>query len=310
MRAFITCGAILLAIVTGTPRGATFNHIQANSIQIGDSCVGKCILAIGDSGVICCINPKDSDWARGATGPSGLNGSNGNTGSTGSVGGIGPMGNNGNTGATGSTGSVGSSGATGLQGPTGATGTQGNQGVQGPTGINGATGTNGTAGQVGATGIQGATGSNGSTGAQGIAGPTGAQGITGVAGPTGGVGATGATGLGTVYYSRTQGAAPTTYTAINYTSLRTTNSSGVIIDTLTTNGSFTGTAIFSHINGIQISGKYSGSFVSIPLSAYTVAANLKSITINVGSGTILGILGATILSVGAGQEVSIHLIGD
>lgn len=302
--AFIISGLISFFVGENVPKGANFNHVQVSSIQIGDSCVRGSVLCIGDSGMLCCIKPVDSSWARGATGPTGLTGSNGITG------GVGSTGIQGITGPTGVGGSVGSTGAIGATGEVGPTGAAGNTGPQGTTGISGPTGASGTNGATGTAGAVGATGTNGTNGTNGVTGPSGLAGATGGIGPTGTVGITGPTGIGATYYTRTVGAAPTTYTAINYTSKFTTNGSGVIVDTLTTNGAFTGTAIFTHIYGVQLSGKYAGSFVSIPLSAYTVAANLKSITINVGAGTILGLLGATVLAVGAGQEISIFIVGD
>lgn len=310
MRIPLTIGAVIIAGIVGffggesVPKGANFNHVQVSSIQIGDSCVRNHLLCIGDSGMLICINPLDSGWARGATGATGNTGLTGNNGTNGNTGVTGTNGNNGPTGTMGPTGSTGINGATGSQGVTGAqgiTGATGSQGIQGATGITGTAGATGSAGTNGTNGSVGATGSAGTNGTNGVMGATGSNGTTGV---------TGATGIGAIYYTRTSGTAPTTYTAINYTSKFTTNGSGVIVDTLTTNGAFAGTAIFAHIYGVQLSGKYGGSFVSIPMSGYTVAANLKSITVNVGSGTILGLLGATILAVGAGQEVSILIVGD
>lgn len=229
---------------------------------------------------------------QGIQGITGLNGSNGSNGSNGVTGITGTQGVSGNQGNTGPTGSTGIAGVTGQVGPTGAQGTIGSTGVQGATGVTGSAGTNGT------------NGSNGVTGAQGITG------VTGTAGSNGTNGVTGATGVGAVYYTRVQGSAPTTYTAVNYTSIRNTNSSGVINDTLTTTGTQAGTALFpTSITSIQVSGKYGGTAVTIPLQAYTLSADKKTIIINVGTGTVLGLLGATVLSIGSGQEESIHIIG-
>lgn len=177
-------------------------------------------------------------------------------------------------------------------------------GVIGATGSTGLQGIAGATGGIGNTGVTGGTGSNGSNGSNGATGGTGTNGSNGSAGVTG------STGAAAFAYTRIPGSAPTTFTEKFYSSTRLTNGSGVIIDTLTTNGVATGTAIFTHIYSVQLSGKYAGSIVSIPLQGYTVAGNLKTITVNVGSGTILSLLGATILAVSSGIEVSILIVGD
>lgn len=162
----------------------------------------------------------------------------------------------------------------------------------------------------GATGLQGNTGVTGNIGITGATGAQGIQGNTGAMGSTGATGAQGNTGSAAVSYKRTNGFAPTTYNPVIYTSIRTTNSSGIITDTLTVDGTASGATLFSSVKSVQLTGKYGGSLVTIPLQGYTLASNLKTITINVGTGTVLGLLGATVVVGGSGIEVSIEIIGN
>lgn len=138
-------------------------------------------------------------------------------------------------------------------------------------------------------------------GTNGAAGNTGAQGVQGN---------TGTQGQAAICYTRTSGQAPITYTPIVYTSKFLTNNSGIVIDTLTTNGSASGTAIFTHIYSVQISGKYAGSTVSISSQSYTVSGNLKTINVNVAAGVTAVLSLATLGLVGSGVEISLLIIGD
>lgn len=166
----------------------------------------------------------------------------------------------------------------------------------------------GPTGSVGATGLQGLKGVTGNIGITGLSGPTGTNGNTG---PTGTAGITGPTGAAAIAYYRTPGAVPSGFTPVTYYSRFTTNASGIITDTLTVDGTFTGTAIFANkITGVQCTGKYGGTLITIPTQAYTVAGNLKTVTINVGTPSAVAILGGLpIVAAGAGQEISLTVTG-
>jgi len=123
-------------------------------------------------------------------------------------------------------------GTQGVAGPTGATGAQGPQGIQGVKGDTGATGATGSTGPKGDTGSQGIQGVQGPTGATGNTGATGSQGPIGPAGYEFNVNFTAAAdayiaarvamtisqgnsplGTGTVAYSKSTAAAPSTFTS-------------------------------------------------------------------------------------------------
>lgn len=72
-----------------------------------------------------------------------------------------------------------------------------------------------------------------------------------------------------------------------------------------------GVAIFSQIFAVQFTGEANTSVMTaMPVTALkSVSGDLKTVLVNVGVGTVLGILGATILGAPDGTKVHAHIIG-
>ena len=72
-----------------------------------------------------------------------------------------------------------------------------------------------------------------------------------------------------------------------------------------------GAALFSQIFAVQFTAESNTGVISaMPVCALkSVSGDLKTVTANVGTGTVLGVLGATILAAPDGTKVHAHLIG-
>lgn len=72
-----------------------------------------------------------------------------------------------------------------------------------------------------------------------------------------------------------------------------------------------GAAVFGSILAHQYTAEMNtGLFTALPATALkAVSADLKSVTVNVGTGTVLGILGATVLAAPDGTKVHAHIMG-
>jgi hypothetical protein len=96
-------------------------------------------------------------------------------------------------------------------------------------------------------------------------------------------------------------------TAKNWVDIQT--SLGGVVTFSPTDGA--GIALFSSIFAVQFTAESNtGIFSSMPLVALkAISGDLKTVTANVGTGTVLGILGATIIAAPDGTRVHAHLIG-
>lgn len=72
-----------------------------------------------------------------------------------------------------------------------------------------------------------------------------------------------------------------------------------------------GAALFTQIFAVQFTAENnSGVFTALPVTALkAISGDLKTVTAIVGTGTVLGILGATMLAAPDGTKVHAHLIG-
>lgn len=79
----------------------------------------------------------------------------------------------------------------------------------------------------------------------------------------------------------------------------------------TDDGTATGRALFSSFDAIQLTGqRNTGLFTAVPFpSIKTVAGDLKSIVVMAAMGTVLGIVGATMLSVPDGTVIHCTIFG-
>jgi hypothetical protein len=72
-----------------------------------------------------------------------------------------------------------------------------------------------------------------------------------------------------------------------------------------------GAALFSQIFAAQFTAENNSAvFTALPVTALkSISGDLKTILANVGVGTVLGVLGATILAAPDGTKVHAHIIG-
>jgi len=86
---------------------------------------------------------------------------------------------------------------------------------------------------------------------------------------------------------------------------------GVVTFYPTDDGTGSGNPLFAVIDAVQLTPELNtGSISAVPFCAVkTVSADRKTIIANVGSGTVLGVLGATVVAVPDGTKVHALVLG-